>query len=180
VAEEKTGSRRQHDERFAQLLTQYRRQIFRVIFCMVRNMSDAEDIFQQTAITMWDKYREFKPGSDFLAWGCSIARFKVRDFFKARTHQRLYFSEDVIDILMEQERLQSEFDQERLQALAACRQKLSLADQQLLAAYYGGENTVLEVASSIGRPVRAVYDSLWRIRRALHGCIQRTLASEAH
>src|SRR5215212_8521225 len=71
------------DEEYVQLLNRYKKPLFRLILCMVRSPSDADDLFQQTAITMWDKFREFEPNTNFFAWASTIARFKVRDFIKS-------------------------------------------------------------------------------------------------
>lgn len=167
---------RTHDDEYVRLLNRHKKPLFRLILCMVRSSTDAEDLFQQTAITMWDKFREFEPGSDFFAWACTIARFKVRDFVKSKARQRVYFSEEVIDKLAVTEATAT--DEARLQALAKCRQKLSKADQNLLAACYGSGESVADLANRSGRSAGSLYASLWRIRRALYACIQQTLARE--
>ena len=144
---------------------------------MVRSPSDAEDLFQQTAITMWDKFREFEPGSDFFAWASSIARFKVRDFVKSKARQRVYFSEELVSKLAREETTSSK-EELRLLALAECRKKLSRPDQELLAACYGANKKMTDVAGRGGRTAGSVYSNLWRIRRTLYACIQRTMARE--
>jgi RNA polymerase sigma-70 factor (ECF subfamily) len=146
---------------------------------MVRNPSDAEDLFQQTAITMWDKFREFEPGTNFFAWACAIARFKVRDFIKASARQRVCFSEEVIDKLAAED-IREVADDARLQALNNCRKKLSKSDQKLLAACYGGNETIAQVAERTSRSAGSIYANLWRVRRALYACIQRTMTREGY
>jgi RNA polymerase sigma-70 factor (ECF subfamily) len=140
-------------------------------------MPDAEDVFQQTAITLWDKFGEFEPGSDFFAWACTIARYKTLNYFQSKGRERLYFSEAVIDQLATRDQWKPDLHEARLKALAACREKLSSKDQRLLADCYSGRGTILDVAKQLGRPIGSVYDSLSRIRRALYACIQRTLTS---
>jgi RNA polymerase sigma-70 factor (ECF subfamily) len=161
-----------------ELLTRHKSQLFRFVFALVHSMPDAEDVFQQTAITMWDKFQEFQPGSDFYAWACSIAKFKALDHFKAKGRQRLYFSDELVAEIAQRNSWQPELQQAKLRALAGCREKLSESDQKLLAACYGGGGNIRDAAEQIGRPVGSVYDSLSRIRRALFACIQRTLAGE--
>jgi RNA polymerase sigma-70 factor, ECF subfamily len=170
-------SDRCQDEEYVQLLNRYKKPLFRLILCMVRSPSDAEDLFQQSAITMWDKFREFEPGTDFLAWASSIARFKVRDFVKSRSRQKVYFSDELIDKLAAEDDGPA-IEEVRLQALIECRQKLSRSDQELLAACYGSHDTAIEIAKRSSRSVGSVYSNLWRIRRALYACIQRTVARE--
>jgi RNA polymerase sigma-70 factor (ECF subfamily) len=165
------------DEEYVQLLNQYKKPLFRLILCMVRSPSDAEDLFQQTAITMWDKFRDFEPGTNFFAWASTIARYKVRDFIKSSARQRVYFSDAVIEKLAAQP-IEPDAEEARLRALGNCRQKLSKRDQTLLAACYTGGETIAEVAERTGKSAGSVYANLWRVRRMLYACIQRTLARE--
>src|SRR5688572_733793 len=144
LSEHQTVDPRRLDEECVQLLNRYKKPLYRLILYMVRSPSDAEDLFQQTAITMWDKFREYQPGSDFFAWVTAIARNKVRDFVKAKARQRVYFTDEVIDKLAAEED-QPPTDELRLQALVDCRKKLPQSDQQLLAACYGSGKTVVEV-----------------------------------
>lgn len=165
------------DDIFVQLLNQYKKPLFRLIHAMVRSPSDAEDLFQQTAITMWDKFDQFEVGTNFFAWGSMIARNKVRDFIKASARRRVYFSEEVIDKLAAEE-LHREVEDARLLALSSCRGKLWDSDQHLLADCYAGGETIAQVAERTGRTPSSLYSNLWRVRRALYDCIQRTLARE--
>jgi RNA polymerase sigma-70 factor (ECF subfamily) len=179
VAEPEFESTRENrDQRYVELLTRHKGQLFRFIFAMVHSLPDAEDVFQQAAITMWDKFSEFDPGSDFYAWASSIARYKALDHLKSKGRQRLFFSDELIELVSQHDHWQPENQQAKLQALASCRDKLSSRDQQLLYVCYNGQESIRKIAEGVGRPVGSVYDSLSRIRRALYACIERTLASE--
>lgn len=170
--------RQRRDDEFVELLTRHKSALFRFVFSLIHSMPDAEDVFQQTTVTMWDKFGEYRSGSDFFAWACTIARYKTLNYFQSKGRERLHFSEAVIDQLASHDRWQGDVHESRLKALAACREKLSATDQRLLADCYSGRGTILEVAKGLGRPVGSVYDSLSRIRRALYACIQRAIASE--
>jgi RNA polymerase sigma-70 factor (ECF subfamily) len=162
------------------LLTRHKNQLFNFIFCLVQSLPDAEDVFQQSTIAMWDRFGQFLPGSDFLAWASCIARYRALNLLRARRRERVCFSEDLVNQFTDRVFDRPDVHEARLKALAACRGKLSAADQELLAACYGGKGTIREAAQLIGRPVGPVYDSLSRIRRALFACIRRTLASEGY
>jgi RNA polymerase sigma-70 factor (ECF subfamily) len=166
------------DEAFVRLLAEYRKPLFRFVFCLVHSMHDAEDLFQQVTFTLWDRFNEFEPGTDFYAWACTVAKNKALNFFKASKRKKVYFSPQLIDEIAKREQVQSEFYEARLKALAACRQKLAAADQELLAACYDSGRSIGTAAAEIGRPVGSVYTSLSRIRSALHACIKRALAAE--
>jgi RNA polymerase sigma-70 factor (ECF subfamily) len=162
---------------FAKLLEENQRDLFRVIFCIVHSLPDAEDVFQQTSVAMWEKFDDFQPGTNFLAWARSIARFKALAFLRSKGRERICFSEELIEQIAAQDALPPAVDEAALLALASCQKKLSSSDQKLLSLCYGGSYTIYEAAESIGRPVGSVYVSLTRIRRALYGCIQRSLSA---
>jgi RNA polymerase sigma-70 factor (ECF subfamily) len=166
------------ESQFAELLTRHRSRIFRLVFCMVHTQQDAEDIFQQAALTMWDNFEKFDPQTDFAAWASQIARNKALNFLTSSDRRRKCFSEQFLQELATCDDSSNDYQQARLTALAKCRSKLTETDQQLLKRCYSGKKTIREVAQSIGRPAGSVYDSLMRIRRALFECIQRTLSSE--
>lgn len=166
-------------QRFVELLARHRGQLFNYIFCMVQTMADAEDVFQQTTIAMWNGFPQFEPGSDFLAWSIRIAHFRALGFIRSKRRDRAVFSERLIEQLANNFPESSELQDARLRALDSCRSKLTEKDQALLVMCYGGSQSTRDVAEALGRPVGAVYDSLSRIRRALHTCIKRTLARES-
>jgi len=48
------------------------------------SLADADDVMQETFLTISRKSSTFEPGSNFLAWACGIARFKVLENFRQR------------------------------------------------------------------------------------------------
>jgi RNA polymerase sigma-70 factor, ECF subfamily len=174
------SGRPSREEEFISLLTHHKHQLFNLIFCMVQSLPDTEDVFQQTTMALWNKFDDFQLGTDFGAWASRVARYRALNFIRSKRRERVLFSEGLIAQLAECRFDSAELQDARLRALAACREKLSQADQMLLAACYGREGTIREAAKIIGRPVGAVYDSLSRIRGALYDCIGRTLSREGY
>lgn len=172
----------QREEEFLSLLTTHKHGLFTLIFCIVRSLPDTEDVFQQATLAMWEDFDKFRPGANFMAWAGQIARYRAWNFMRSKRRERVLFSESLVAEL--QAVAGSRFDpaevqEARLQALAHCKQKLSPNDQHLLLQCYGGDS-IQEAAQRVGRPVRAVYDSLARIRRALYDCIARSIARQEH
>ena len=167
------------EQDFMRLLSDHKERLFRLIFCIVRSLEDADDAFQHTSIVLWNKFSEFEPGSNFYLWASTVARLTSLNFLKAKRSGEYVFSGEFMDdssrmISMNPWRLRNA----RLRALACCREKLSPADQALLGACYGQGRKIIAVAKDFGRPVGSVYDSLSRIRRALYDCIHQVLAVE--
>jgi RNA polymerase sigma-70 factor, ECF subfamily len=163
---------------FAELLRRDQGRLFGYVHSLVRDLDDAEDLFQQTTVILWKKFREFDRAKSFFAWACGVARLEVANFLRGRSRQRLYFSDELNLLLIEaQEELAADELDDRRDALGRCVQKLRQRDRELLAECYGGAG-VNAVAGREGRSPQSVHNSLRRIRRALYECIERALARE--
>lgn len=165
---------------FAGLLRLNQTRLFGYIHSLVRDLNDADDLFQQTTIILWRKFDEFDRHRSFCAWACGIARLEIANFLRGRGRQRLYFGDDVTLLLIEaQEEMCDEEADDRRVALARCSEKLRDQDRALLLECYGSERGVRAAADRRGRSPQSVHNSLRRIRRALFECIARTLAQES-
>ena len=40
--------------------------------------ADADDVIQNVAVVLWQRYAEFRPGSDFRAWAYAVTRLELR------------------------------------------------------------------------------------------------------
>jgi RNA polymerase sigma-70 factor (ECF subfamily) len=164
---------------FAALLRHHQNQLFGYIYSLIRDLDDADDLFQQTSLVLWDKFALFDASKSFIAWACGVARFEVSNFLRSRSRQRLLFSDDLAMILIDaHEELGDELLEERRTALAECMKRLRPRDQQLLDACYGRSARIPEVAQGWGRSSQSVHNSLRRIRRTLFECVNRSLAHE--
>jgi RNA polymerase sigma-70 factor (ECF subfamily) len=165
---------------FDHLLRQYHTQLLGYIHSLVRNLEDAEDLFQETMITLWRKFATFDRQQCFFAWSCGVARFKVMNYLRARGRNRLHFSDD-LNLQLVNAHLnfgRDEFEA-RQRALGPCIQKLREQDRELLRVCYSVAHGVIQAAQGAGRSTQSVHNSLRRIRRALFECIRRTLNQEA-
>ena len=155
------------------------RRIFAYILTLLPHRADAEDVLQEVSVIMWEKFDEHDPPGDFVAWGCRIAYFRIRDHRRWRRRQRVVFSESMLervaDTLAGSRPLQLD---ERREALAHCLQKLGRPDRDLLAERLKEGASTRSAAESVGRSVDVVYKAMARIRKALHDCISRALAAE--
>jgi RNA polymerase sigma-70 factor (ECF subfamily) len=131
---------------------------------------------------MWEKFDEAAPPADFVAWGCRIAFYKVLEHRRNRRRARVIFSDAMLERVAETvcEHADALQLDERHDALACCLGKLSRGDRQLLDERFKEGATVLSVAERLGRSADAIYKALARIRRALHDCVERTIAAGGH
>jgi len=164
---------------FAERLRPEQTRLYGYIHSLVRDLNDADDLFQQTTLVLWKKFGEFDRGRSFFSWACGIARLEVANFLRSRGRQKLYFSDDLNLLLIEaQEEMSNEEVEDRRAALAHCVEQLRQRDRELLAECYGDASGVNEAAGRRGRSSQSVYNSLRRIRRALFECVARVWGQE--
>jgi RNA polymerase sigma-70 factor (ECF subfamily) len=168
------------ESEFAAQLRDAQTRLYGYIHSLVRDLNDADDLFQQTALILWRKFGEYDRQRSFFAWACGVARLEVVNFLRGRGRQRLYFSDHLNLLLIEAHaELSNEEGAERCEALAKCVAKLRERDRELLTECYQDEAGVNEAARRRGRSPQSVYNSLRRIRRTLFECISRTLTQES-
>src|SRR5512147_453079 len=71
-------------QRFLSLFLRSEREIFRYVAALVPNVTDAEDIVQQTALALWEKFDAYDPGQPFTPWACRFALNKARQWMERR------------------------------------------------------------------------------------------------
>ena len=59
-------------QRFLSLFLRSEREIFRYVAALVPNVTDAEDIVQQTALALWEKFHAYEPGPAIHALGLPV------------------------------------------------------------------------------------------------------------
>lgn len=163
---------------FAERLGRHQTQLFGYIYSLVRDFNEADELFQQTSLVLWEKFDTYDRTRSFIAWACGVARIEVSNFLRARSRERLFFSDGLGFLLID---AHEEFERERERreehhaALAECMQKLRVRDQELLEDCYGQQLRIPEVARARGRSTHSLHNSLRRIRRSLFVCIRRVL-----
>jgi len=163
---------------FVPLFTKAQRPLYLFILGLTGSPQDAEEILASTNLVIWSKSDQFQEGTSFFAWACQIARYEVLQHRQRFRRDKLKFSDEFVDTVAEESISQLDDSDLRRQALDQCLQKLPSRDRELIRERYRPGTTGKEVASSLGRPQNAVYQSLGRIRRVLLECIQRRLAEE--
>lgn len=165
------------DAEFIKEFTRHQRPMFLYILSQVRNPVEAEEILQETNLVIWKKFEVFELGTNFLAWACRIARFEVLKFLDRNRRDKHYFQDELMQQLADESLEEADEWELRREALAECLQKLRPKDRDLIQQRYAPGETGKQLADEIGRPLNSVYQSLGRIRRNLHECIQRYLAA---
>ncbi len=84
---------------FVKLFTSHERRIFSYVLSLVGDYHAADDVFQQTSLVLWQKFDDFQPGTNFGAWACRIAHYKVLNYRKQQHRFKVGFSDAFIEVI---------------------------------------------------------------------------------
>lgn len=164
-------------EEFARVFSRNARRVYGFIMTLVFSHHDAEEVFQNTSVVLWNKFNEYRPGSNFFAWASKIAYYEVLAFMKQRRRARM-LSDDTLESLANAAIVLSDESSSRQEALEECLSRLNPADRELLHSRYYHQRPPKQIASMQSRSVDSVYRALSRIHNMLLNCVQRSLARE--
>ena len=170
-----------HEQRtqdFVRLLSQHERSLNGYILALVPNLSDADEIAQETKLRLWQQFNNYEADKDFGAWARTIAFYQVRRFRTQAGRERLKFSEEFLDTVAEEVASTTDLHEARQRYLIECMQRLTEDSRKLIRRYYSTMGSVAEVAGYFGRTVEATKKALVRIRRNLRECVERAMRRE--
>jgi RNA polymerase sigma-70 factor (ECF subfamily) len=171
-------SERPEKSDFISLLMGNMNSIYTYIVIMVPHTAEADDIFQETATTLWEKFSDYEPGTDFRAWALAIARFKVLKYFDAQKNKKVLFSSDTLATLSERLAGGEPDEREEIEILRRCVDKLEKRGRELIVMKYTRKISTKELATQLNRSVSGLYDTLSRIHASLVDCVRRNLAAQ--
>ena len=169
----------QQHQLFVELFVRNQNRVYRYILTLVPNRTDAEELFQETNLTLWRTWDRYDHAHDFVRWACGIAHNEIRNFVRKKRASHVLLSEEILDQLARL-RLQHEgLLEARRGALAECVKKLPSRDRELVEQCYGKGETIKLIAENRGQSPNVFYKALRRIRATLHECVTHTLTLEA-
>lgn len=165
------------EETLVKNLLQYKRVLEGMLFAMTGDAAASEDLYQEMAILMTRKRESADEDCRFVAWGRQIALNLVRDWRKKLARGKVQtLDDDVLEAVATafESTAESAWDS-RAEALRHCAEKLSEKDRALLRRRYEQSVPVDQLAAELSISRGAVDTSLYRLRRALHDCVEMRL-----
>jgi RNA polymerase sigma-70 factor (ECF subfamily) len=163
--------------RVQQLFVKHQLALRAFILSLEPNFTDAEDLLQEVFLVITRKANEFQEGTNFFAWGCTIARFKLMELLRRRAKSQA-LSEEVIEALCAVEP-EHQFDDSRLVILQGCLEQLAPKARQMMYLRYYGEHSPAQIARLVSWTPNAVRVALSRARTVLQECLERRMRKEA-
>lgn len=159
-------------QRFLSLFLRSEREVFRYVAALVPNVADAEDIVQQTALALWEKFDAYDANQPFTPWACRFALNKTKQWIERRQRWRALLEGGLAEELVQRrEELRPEIET-RLKHLEGCLNQLPTEQREMVEGFYYRRDNVEKLAAESGRTVAAAYKMLQRIRQALQTCIE--------
>lgn len=165
-------------ERFVALFVRHQAAIHSFILTMLPSIADSEEVLQESSMTMWKKFDQFQPNTNFRNWAFQIARYTTFNYVRRLGRDRHLFSEALMRQLATDVETANEELESRRQILRQCIAKLQPKDSEVLAKCYAEGATIVGYAKEIGKSANAVTKQLSRIRSGLRRCVRRTLGLE--
>jgi len=143
----------------------------------LRDFHRAEDLLQETAAVVAEKFTTYDPSRSFVSWVLGIARNKLLHHLRTHSNDRHVFDETTISGITD---MYAEMEPEisaMTAALESCIDRVEGRPLKLLEMRYLRELTPAKIASHTGMNANAVGVMLHRVRRVLRECIERQLAA---
>ena len=155
-----------------QLFVRHAPQLRAYALALAGEFAAADDVIQETFLTITTKAADFQPETNVLAWSCAIVRLKVLE--NQRASRR--FSPAVVDSLAASA-APDLLREERLTLLMACMDDLPPKALELVRLRYFSEHGPSEIAQLLGRTVAGVNNGLLKARNAIRDCVAKKLAA---
>ncbi len=159
------------------LFVQHQQALTAYVLSLEPGIHEAEEIVQETFVTASRKASTWTRGTNFLAWACTIARFKTLSFQRDRGRQKCRLADDVVELLADHTESDYSVYQAQVTELRACLNKLSPKARELVNLRYHAGLKPEQIAGEIDWSVNAVRVALTRARKALRECLGRSMES---
>src|SRR5687768_15431403 len=123
-------------ESFVQVFVRHEPGLRSFIRPLVPTWDDVDEIMQQSCLVVWREFGKFEPGTNFLSWACTIARFEVLKYRRARARDRHFFGVELLVLLADEGAAEASERERERRALDACIERLPPQQRELIERCY--------------------------------------------
>ncbi|AQT68092.1 RNA polymerase sigma factor [Anaerohalosphaera lusitana] len=168
-------------DNYHRLLYQNQSRIYAYVLTMVGNYSDADDVMQETISFMWKRFEDFELGSDFVAWGIRIARYKILEHRRRqKKHDIVQYSDGSFEKLSSLAVNKNDNLSNQNVKLKECLKKLKHFKKRyftVIALKFFENCNTNDIAKRIGVSVPNVYTIMSRAYGYLLACMKKSMSS---
>ena len=165
-------------EQFIERFVRVQSQVYGYIVTLLPARTDADDLFQQTSLVLWQKRLQYDPSREFLSWACGIAHNLVRNHLRRHRREKVYLSDGVLEKLSEARHAATQRIEQKLRHLTDCLGRLPAEQRELLELCYLGTEPIKTIAGNRRIEPSALYKRLDRIRWTLMECMDEFAGEE--
>ncbi|MES2660979.1 MAG: sigma-70 family RNA polymerase sigma factor [Verrucomicrobiota bacterium] len=147
------------------------------VLALLPDFVRAEDVVQETFLTVTCKAAEFQPGTEFPKWACAIARYKVMEARRAEMRAGAGLSDEMLHTLAECPAAVR--DETRIDLLKQCLDELAPQARRAMDLRYEEDLSPAQIAATCGWTAESAYSILSRARTFLKACIERRMQHES-
>lgn len=160
---------------FTLLWTEAQPAVMAFIRSVTPQLADAEDILQETARQIAERFDEYDPQRPFGPWAMGVAKYKVMEWRRRQKKAAMLFDEEAIEAIHFSYTDRKVDWRETGRAIDHCLQKASPAAEKLLVMRYLEDLKPAEIARETRTTANSVSVRLSRARDALRDCLRRRL-----
>ena len=162
---------------FLRLFVRHQQEIYAYILTLVPHLHDADDLFQDGMTVMWEKFDQFRSGTNFAAWGIQVMRYQILDYRRNLARSKRVLMEDSsFEAIMDHMTTFQDEAAVRMEALRKCQSLLDNRSKRIIKMRYERNISVEKIASYLKLSRRHVYHILGKINSILLRCMRQTLA----
>ncbi len=163
---------------FAAQLASSQSSLYAFIVSLMGGRQEAADVLQETNLKLCREFPRYDTTRPFVNWALTLARYEVMAWRTRQSRSRLILDDDMVHRVADALEADLAAPERALVALEKCLQKLPAQHRAVVEERYENGETVRSIARRLGQPENALAAMLYRIRKALHDCINATLARE--
>ncbi len=150
----------------------------RFIRGFVRDRAVAEDLLQEVALIIVERFEAYDADRPFIAWALGIARNVVLKHLRSTCRDgKVEFSDAVVQVAEAFERLEPQSEMMK-DALANCVSNVRGRSKKVLALRYTEGLELTQISKRLGMTASNVGVLLHRVRASLRDCIERRVSME--
>jgi RNA polymerase sigma-70 factor (ECF subfamily) len=147
------------EQLFSELLETKLPMLRRVVFCIIKNEHDTDDVIQNALLKAWQKFDAYAKRAQLSSWVCRIACNQAYDLFRRRQRE----ARNLERLELHNGQSNNDAAAERLARARSAMNKLPPKFHAVMNLTVFEEITPEEAASLLGCTVSTVY---WRIHKA--------------
>lgn len=148
------------------------------LLSLLRNGVDADDVFQEVSLVLWERFGDYDDRHPFLNWAFGIARNHAARWRRAAPRARAWLPPEVEEKLaVTYAEIEDDLAPRRT-ALRTCVEQLGARARDLLSMRYEKLWSLQQIGQARGMSLNAVNKALGKIRKALSDCTAGTRLEE--